>query len=356
MESFLHPIAQERNVLASGLSGATVADFSEPQVVQVCVPSQFTADMAEEDKLLKAIGGNGEHSCRLQIFAKVGQMCRYYYPLYAPDNPSPSKHQHFDVGGESTPRRPAAYVLASVIRIEDARRAGGSKTTVRMFSQKKGFEGYSLFICSSPEDTVSYLSLKCPWDVGPDLLLYDTMLFILLDVVPSLWGQFSGENQKLDDEKPCIMLQTIHKYIGREMTTGCKTISFIRTRSLRDLQKHSGSDEAVHWMYFLLCTGEAVVDDRNLRELFNMVLFICHDSRLIIKPGVLTEAEQREVAEKLQRFGRAFDKHVHSRKEGRLRVCKTAVVAIADLQQMADTEWLQSFISVRGPLKRPRII
>jgi len=54
LESFLHPIAEELNVLAAGMSRVTVPGFSEPQVVQAFVP-QFTTDMPAGDKLLNAI-------------------------------------------------------------------------------------------------------------------------------------------------------------------------------------------------------------------------------------------------------------------------------------------------------------
>jgi len=63
LESFLHPIAEELNVLAAGMSRVTVPGFSEPQVVQAFVP-QFTTDMPAGDKLLNAIEGNCEHPGR----------------------------------------------------------------------------------------------------------------------------------------------------------------------------------------------------------------------------------------------------------------------------------------------------
>jgi len=37
LESFLHPIAEGLDVLAAGVSGVSVAGFSEPQVVKAIV-------------------------------------------------------------------------------------------------------------------------------------------------------------------------------------------------------------------------------------------------------------------------------------------------------------------------------
>jgi len=59
LESVLHPIAEELNTLAGGVSGVTGAGCSEPHVVRSFV-IQFTTDMPAGDKLINAIGGNGE--------------------------------------------------------------------------------------------------------------------------------------------------------------------------------------------------------------------------------------------------------------------------------------------------------
>jgi len=173
-ESFLHHTAEELDVLAAGVGGVTVAGFSKPEVVQAFV-LQFPTDMPAGDKLVNAIGGNGEHPGRFRDFARVLHKRRYYYPPYAPDDPPPSQHPRFDVRGESTPRRTAASVFASVATVKDGRRAGGSKTAMRALVQKKGFKGYSLFICPGLEDQACYPSLKYLWDIGTDLLPYDTM-------------------------------------------------------------------------------------------------------------------------------------------------------------------------------------
>ena len=68
LDSSLHPVAEELNNLVAGVSGVTVAGFSEPQILRVLVV-QFTGDMPAGDKLLNAIGGNGEYPGGFRIFA-----------------------------------------------------------------------------------------------------------------------------------------------------------------------------------------------------------------------------------------------------------------------------------------------
>lgn len=124
LESFLDPIAEELNLLAAGVPGMTVAGFDEPRTIQGLVV-QFTADMPAGDKLLNAIGENGEYPCRFRIFAGVLTRTRYYYPSfdppYDPQHPSPAKRRRFDVKGNTKPRRTAASVAASATRVKDAR-------------------------------------------------------------------------------------------------------------------------------------------------------------------------------------------------------------------------------------------
>jgi len=199
LDSFLHPLAEELNDLAAGVSGVTVAGFSEPQVLRALVV-QFSGDMPAGDKLLNAIGGNGEYPGRFRIFAGVRQKHRYYYPPYAPDDPPPSKLRKFDVSGNTTHRRTAASIAASAAKVEDARAAGQSKAAVRMLAQKEGIKGYSLFFSPSPEDKARYRALKYLWEIGPELLPYDTMHLFFCNVVPRLWELFAGENEKIGDD------------------------------------------------------------------------------------------------------------------------------------------------------------
>jgi len=109
LEYFFHPIAEELNALAAGVSGVAVAGYDEPQLVRAFV-IMFTTDIPGGDKQLNAIGGNGENLSIFRLFSGVPQERRYYYPSCAPDDPHPSKHRLFDVLGSATPLRTATSI------------------------------------------------------------------------------------------------------------------------------------------------------------------------------------------------------------------------------------------------------
>jgi len=140
LDSFLHSIAEELKALPAGVSGIDLAGYTEPQTVHAFV-IHFTTDMPGGDKLLNAIGGNSENSGRFRLFRGVWYKRRYYYPPYAPDDPTPSKRPRSDVSGDSTPRRTVASISASVARVETARQEGRSKTAVSTLADKEGFKG-----------------------------------------------------------------------------------------------------------------------------------------------------------------------------------------------------------------------
>lgn len=236
---------------------------------------QFTTDMPAGDKLLNAVGHNGERPGRFTDFAGVRAHNRYWYPLYEPpydpSNPPPAKRRRFDVQGNATPRRTAASIAGSAARVENARWAGQSKLAVRALAQKEGFKGFSLFFAPSPADKARYPALKYLWEIGPDLLPYDTMHLFLCNVVRRLWELFSGENEQLGDDQPCLIPKAICEAIGREIRAGRPTVPLSQARALRDIYKHSGSYKAVDWMYFLLCTGEVVLADRIPENIFKNI-------------------------------------------------------------------------------------
>jgi len=330
LESFLHPIAEELSTLARGVGGVAVAGFPEPQVLHAFV-IQFTTDMPAGDKLINAIGGNGEYPGRFRSFAGVRFKRRYYYPPYAPDDLPPSKRRRFDIDGDTTPRRTAATIASSAAKVEGARRAGQTKTAVRAIAQQEGFKGYSLFFAPSPEDKARYPALKYLWELGPELLPYDTMHLFLSNVVARLWELFAGENEKLGDDQPCVIPKATREAIGREIKAGGPTVPLSQARSLRDIQKHSGSYKAVDWLYFLLSAGEVVLADRIPEPFFKMFMMLCQAGRLLFKPSALTDNELKAVDNLLKGFCHAYYTHVYAGKEERLRLCRPTIVALLDV-------------------------
>jgi len=101
------------------------------------------------------------------------------------------------------------------------------------------------------------------------------MHLYLCHVVPRLRELFAEENDKLGDEQPWVILKVTREAIGREIKAGRKTVPLSKARSLRDITKHSGSYQAVDWLYFLLSTGEVVLADRIPEEVFKMFMHLC---------------------------------------------------------------------------------
>lgn len=126
-------------VLTAGLEG--------PPVVFAIVV-QFTTDMPAGDKLLNAVGGNGEHPGRFRDFPGVWHKRRYCYPPYARDDPPPSNRRGFQIRGNTIPWRTAASLAASARAVESARRSGARKATVSALVHQEGIKGCSLSFCS----------------------------------------------------------------------------------------------------------------------------------------------------------------------------------------------------------------
>jgi len=231
----------------------------------------------------------------------------------------------------TTPRRTAASIAASAARVENARREGKSKAAVSALDQKKGIKGYALFFAASPEDKARYPSLKYFWEIGPDLLPYDTMHLFLCNVVPRMWELFAGENEKLGDDQPWVIPKAARETIGREIKAGRSTVPRSQARSLWNIHKHSGSYKAVDWLYFLLSVGEVVPADRISEEIFKMFMLLCQAGRLLFKPSSLSEEDFQAADRLLRHFCQAFYRHVYAGKEERLRFCRPTVVALLDV-------------------------
>jgi len=196
------------------------------------------------------------------MFAGVKHKRRYYYAPFAPDDPPPSKRPRFDVKGDRSPCQTADSTTADVAKVENARAAGQSKAAVRNLAQKEGFKGYSLFFWPSPADEARYPDLKYLWELGTDVVPYDTMHLFFCNVVPRLWQRLAGENEKLGEDQPCLIPRAACETIGREIKAGRPTVPLSQARSLRDIFKHSRSYKAVDWICFLLSVGEVILADR----------------------------------------------------------------------------------------------
>ena len=328
LESFLHPIAEELDQLAQGISGVKVAGRETTSVLRAFV-LQFTTDMPGGDKLLNAKGCGSIHPGRFRVFMGVRLKNRYCYP---PVHPANKKRRLFSVQGPSSQERSATSLAAAAEEVEAARRAGNTKKAVNDLAVRSGIKGYSLFHAASPEGKQRYPNLGYLWTLGQATLPYDTMHLLFCNVVPLLWELFSGGHGVLGKStEPYIMSKATVKTIGLEIAAGCATVPLAQARSLRDINVHSGSYKAADWLYFLLSVGEVVLADRLPEEFFKMFMHLSRAGRLLFRPSGLTEMELTTVEGHVKNFCAAFYKYVYAGRPERVELCRLPVVSLLDI-------------------------
>ena len=160
---------------------------------------------------------------------------------------------------------------------------------------------------------------------------YDTMHVLLCNVVPRLWELFAVENEKLGEDQPCLIPMSVCESSGREIKAGRPTVPLGQARSLRNIDKYSGSYKAVDCMYFPLSVGEVVLADRIPDEFFKMIMYLCQAGCLRFKPSSLPEDELKAADKLLKHFCHAFYTNVYAGKVERLRLCGPIVAALLDV-------------------------
>ena len=174
---------------------------------------------------------------------------------------------------------------------------------------RSGIKGYSLSHAVSPEDKQRYPNLGYLWALGQATLPHDNMHLLFFNVVPLLWGLFSGGHGVFGKSpgryiRPKGTVTTI----GLEITAGCATVPLAQARSLRDINVHSGSHTASDWMYFLLSIGEVILADRFPEEYFKMFMHLFQAGRLLFRPSGLTEMKFTLVERHVKKYCAAFYK------------------------------------------------
>lgn len=169
-ESFLHPIAQQLDMPAHGISGVRVAGLAIPHTLHAYV-LQFTTDMPGGNTLLTATGHNGAYHNRFRDSSRVLYRRRYYFP---PENPFTGARP-LCINGHGTLRRSAASIAAIAASVEAACEAGESEITIQRLTSRTGIKGYSLFFTPSLADRKRYPNLSYLWSVGPFALQYEPM-------------------------------------------------------------------------------------------------------------------------------------------------------------------------------------
>jgi len=182
-------------------------------------------------------------------------------------------------------REPPQSVAACAAEVDNARASGKSVAYQTRIQQTSGVPGYSLFFAPSPAVRDTYLYLKHLWDMGPTAAPYETMHVVLLNVVPHLRRLFAGlelVNSKKDEDY--IVPRAIVARIGTELRGARRTVPMAQERSLRNIDVHQKSLKAVHWMHFILCSGEVLLAGRIPSDYFDIFMALSRACRLLVSP------------------------------------------------------------------------
>ena len=139
LESFLHPVMEELNLLARGVPGFKVAGLDGPQEVRVLL-LQLTSDMTGGNKMTGMKGSNGRQQSRFQDFhgVWVEGSNHYYFPDKDPSDKPASRANFFDIKDYNKNRRTASSRTEAVDIIEAARLQNRPKTFVERLMRDSG--------------------------------------------------------------------------------------------------------------------------------------------------------------------------------------------------------------------------
>jgi len=143
LDSFLHLIMEELNILADGISGFKVHGRDAAHVLRVFL-LQVTTYMPAVDKLISANGSNGMSPSRFgPLFEWWSAQNRLYY---LPDLLSVTGEVLSTLQDEAEELRTIEPITAAVKEIEEARRQKRTKAQVEDLSRKASFKDYSLLL------------------------------------------------------------------------------------------------------------------------------------------------------------------------------------------------------------------
>lgn len=328
LESFMHAIAEELNILAAGVGGVAVAGAPTAQVLHAYV-LQFTTDMPAGDKLLNMTGHNGARPNRDRDFTGVRHGSHYYFPPVDPR----TKLRLFSIRGPPTAPRSATTLAAGAAAVHSTRASGRSRASIQALTMRLGVKSHSLWFAPTLDDQRRYPHLSYWWEVGPVGAPYDPMHLILQNVVPLLWRLFSGDYGALGGDAPeaYVMSPADAQAASAEIAAARRTVPLSQARSLRNIATRNGSYKAVDWMVFVLSTREAVLFDRLPPDIYKMFMALARACRLLFRPRGVSEAELLEVDKNLKEFCAAFYSSLYGGLVERLPLCRSTVVALLDV-------------------------
>jgi len=331
LDSFLHPIMEELNILANGISGLKVHGSGAAHVLRVFL-FQVTTDMPAGDKLINANGSNGMSPSRFRpLFGWCSAQHRHYYFL----NLHPvTGGVFFMLQDAAAELRTIETITAAVEEIEEARRQKRTKAHVEDLCRKAGFKGYSLLLCPSQRHRAMYPNMEYFWGLGPRVAPYDVMHLILLNVVPNLWRLFSGKWKTSDGSAhKWAMSEAIVTAVGVDVVAARATVPLQQARSLRNIALHYKSYKAVDWMFFILCTGPAVLAGRIPDEAYAMFMCLVRACRVVFAPLGQTKEDIDNMDKELREFCRLFYLKAHGNDINNITLCRSTIVGLLDIKR-----------------------
>jgi len=333
LESFLHPVMEELNLLARGVPGFKVAGVDGPQEVRVLL-LQMPSDMLGGNKMTGMKGSNGRQPSRFQDFhgVWVEGSNHYYFPDKDPSSKSASRAKIFDIKDYNKNRRTASSRTEAVDIIEAARLQNRSKTFVERLMRDSGCKGYSLMACPSPADKAAYPHMSYLWDIGPSSAPYDVMHLVLQNNVSNLWRLFSGV-WKDSNKAPhkWAMTESVADLVGAEIAAARATVPLFQARGLRNVKTHYKSYKAVEWMFFVLSTGPAALAGRIPAETYKMFMCLVRACRLIFVPDDLPVSDVATLKTELENFCGLLYKKAYGGDIKNITLCLSTVVALLDI-------------------------
>jgi len=331
LDSILHPIMEELNILADGISGLNLHGSDAAHVLRVFL-LQVTTDMPAGDKLINANGSNGMSPSRFRPL--LGRWSAQHRHYYFPDLHPVTGEVLFTLQDAAAELRTIDTITAAVGEIEEPRRQKRTKEHVQDMCRKAGFKGYSLLLFPSQHHRAMYPNMEYSWGLGHRVPPYDVMHLILLNVVPNLWRLFSGKWKTSDGSAhQWAMSEAILTTVGVDVAAARATVPLQQAHSLRNIALHYKSYKKVDWMFFILCTGPAVLPGRSPDEAYAMFMSLVRACRIIFAPLGQTKEGIETMDKELREICRLFYLKAYGNDINNITLCRSTIVGLLDIKR-----------------------
>lgn len=123
------------------------------------------------------------------------------------------------------------------------------------------------------------------------------------NVVPNLWVLLSGQLPAGTDVVDDFLLSAnMRVYMGKQYRAAVRTVPVMQARSMRNIDKHSGSFKAVEWLFFLLCGGEALLYGKVPKFLYEVFMCLCWAGRLLFHSTPVSTGDLVKVDKEIKNF------------------------------------------------------